>query len=294
MKNFFPRDHYHLKIKFLKSIQSMPGLNKLANINGTMRIIVLTLFLITLCMESTSAQYNQTIRTARPGASIGPFTVGKGIFQFQSGVDYYGSKSSDLKVNGFVSNTVMRLGLTETFEISTLIDYRNESVTQEGSEISKQGVSAMDVGMRYHILDGHGLVPNICFQIRFRMPVLGEDYEIDDMAPRVVVALNQFLTDNLVLTSNWGAVWNGVTSSPNGTYTINLAFPITKKLGSFVETFGTYGHGNFNTNFDTGLGLLLTNDLQLDLYGGYGSNSGVKDYFISMGVSVRTKRNEQK
>jgi len=30
--------------------------------------------------------------------------------------------------------------------------------------------------------------------------------------------------------------------------------------------------------------------LQLDLYGGYGNNYGVSDYFISTGVSWRTRK----
>ncbi len=263
-----------------------------------MRIIYLvTVFTATFLMTA-SAQFNETIRTGRPGQAIGAFTTGHKIFQVQSGVDYFSSKNTglNLKTEGYLSNTVMRMGLTEPFELSALIEYRNETITDTETNEKTQlsGFSAIDFGMRYHIFSGKGLVPNIGFQIRMRLPILGEDYEIKDMAPRFIIVTSQRLSETFTLISNIGASWNGIDGSPTGTYVFNLSFPFNDKFGAFVESFGGLRQGVLTSNIDTGFAYLISNDFQLDVYGGYGNNLGVKDFFVSLGISVRTKRNEQK
>lgn len=251
--------------------------------------IILAMLLVA---RNSVAQFNETIRTGRPGNAIGAFTVGHGIFQVQSGIDYFYSEhmEQDLSTSGWLNNTVMRLGLTEPFEISALLEYRTENVVNGDAETTQHGLSALDLGMRYHIFTGKGAAPNIGFQIRMRLPVLSEAYEIKDMAPRFIVVTSQRLGDTFTLITNWGASWNGNDSAPRGTYVINFSFPFTERVGAFVETYGGLQRGVFTSEFDTGLAWLLNDDLQFDLSAGYGSNHGVKNYFVSTGVSWRSRK----
>jgi len=260
-----------------------------------MRLTFRTFFplIISLAAIQTGfGQYWETIRSGRPGQSIGPFTVGKNILQIQSGMDVFGfeNNTANVKGDGFLNNTVVRYGIGERFEISALADFRFETINSGGTETDLSGLAAFDVGGRYHIYSGQDLVPSVGFQLRFRLPVLSEDYKIDDVAPRFVIITNQQLSETFTLFTNWGASWNGVNSTATGFYTINLAFPISGKLGGFIENYGSITDGNFDSRFDAGLAFLVNNDLQLDLLGGPGRNDGVKDYFISVGVSWRTKR----
>ncbi len=247
--------------------------------------------LLLLSVQSAFGQYNETIRSGRPGQSIGPFTVGKGILQIQSGVDFYGSENKDFGVSGsgFVHNTVVRYGIFERFEISGLVDYRNEKFKATGSETDAGGLSALDLGGRYEFLEGKGAIPTIGFQMRVRLPVLSEDYQIDNIAPRFLFVTGQKLSDTFTLTTNWGGSWNGVNSVGTAVYVINLSFPLTDKLGGFVENYGDITDGDFDSRFDAGLAYLSNNDLQWDILGGLGNNDGVSDYFVSVGVSWRTK-----
>lgn len=237
------------------------------------------------------AQFNETIRTGRPGQAIGAFTVGHKIFQVQSGFDYFKSSTSSSNfAEGFLNNTVMRFGLTEPFEISALVEYKTETITANGLKSEANGLSALDVGMRYHIFTGKGLIPNIGFQLRTRLPVLSEAYEIKDLAPRFILVTSQKLSDTFTLITNLGAAWNGNDSSPRGTYVVNLSFPFNNSFGAFLETYGGLQNGIGTINFDTGLAWLINPDLQIDIYSGYGSNQGVQDFFLSLGVSWRTAR----
>lgn len=244
---------------------------------------------ITACQ----AQFNETIRTGRPGQAIGAFTVGHTIFQVQSGFDYYKSTTSaTIFSEGFLNNTVMRFGLTEPFEVSALVEYKTETITDNDVKTEANGLSALDLGMRYHIYTGKGLVPNVGFQIRTRLPVLSEDYKIKDLAPRFILVTSQKLSDKFTFITNWGAAWNGNDSAPRGTYVVNLSFPFNDSFGAFIETFGGLQKGTSTINFDTGLAWLINPDLQLDLYSGYGNNQGINDFFLSLGVSWRTSRAE--
>ncbi len=251
-----------------------------------------TALLLASIIGSLSAQYQPTIRTARPGQSIGPFTVGKNIFQVQSGFDAFGSKNknSGEQINGVLHNTVIRYGLAERFEISTLINYNSVTKKIFNQEEKTSGLDALDIGCRYEIFESQGILPNIGFQVRFRLPVLSEDYKIDHLAPRFILVTNQKISKTFTLFTNWGGAWDGNNGDFVGSYTINLAFPITKKLGSYVENYGNISNGKVENRWDTGIGYLVTNNFQLDTYGGYGQNHGVRDWFISIGISVRTDR----
>jgi hypothetical protein len=251
----------------------------------------LYLFLVFYLIGITSllAQFNETIRTGRPGQSIGAFTVGKGFFQIQSGVDYFSSENSSYRSNGMLSNTVIRYGLTEPFEISALIEYKGEHVENGSVSQNDNGFSAVDLGMRYHIYTGKGLVPSVAFQIRWRIPRVGGDYEIDQWAPRFLVVTSQQLSNKLSFITNWGASWNGNNAIPQGNYTANLSYALTSNFGVFIENYGSLQQSDFDTFLDGGIAFLVSNNLQLDLYSGFGQNDGVKDFYTSVGVSWRTK-----
>ena len=79
------------------------------------------------------AQFNETIRTGRPGQSINPFTVGRGMLQFQQGYTFDKSETETdanrlMFMNGVRENStfenVIRYGIMERVEINAAIDYK--------------------------------------------------------------------------------------------------------------------------------------------------------------------------
>lgn len=71
-------NYYRKRLRNLPKSRHWPVLKKLSTT------------LLTICSISTflSAQFNPTIRTGRPGQSIGPYTVGREVFQVQTGMGY--------------------------------------------------------------------------------------------------------------------------------------------------------------------------------------------------------------
>lgn len=236
-------------------------------------------------------QFYETINSSRPGQSIGAYTVGRGVFQIQSGIDNFGYTNDNIssKDRGYLSNTAVRFGLTDSFEVGAFFEYRNETVTAANYSSSRAGVSNCLIGLRHQISAGKGLAPSIGFQFRLRLPVMDDYYKIDNIAPSFVFVTSQKLSDRFTLITNLGGSWNGADATPVGTYTINLSCAFTDTFGAFVESYGSFTHGAFETRFDTGVAWLATKNLQLDLLGGFGRNQGLNDYFVSTGFSWRTR-----
>ncbi len=218
--------------------------------------------------------------------------MGKNIFQLQSGVDYFGYENTNTGITGtgYLTNTALRFGLTEMFEVGAFFEYKTESVTENDIASNFNGLSNMIIGLRHQISIGEGLKPGIGFQFRLRLPVMSEYYNIDNVAPSFVFVTSQQLSKSVTFITNLGGSWNGLDSTPTGIYTINLSCAFTDTFGAFIENYGSLTQGTFETRFDTGVAWLVTPNLQLDLLGGFGNNHGLHDYFLSTGVSWRTGR----
>ncbi|MDZ4667843.1 MAG: transporter [bacterium] len=250
-----------------------------------MKISVLTISVFFLNLSFLFAQYNETIRTGRPGQAIGAFTVGKNILQFQQGVDYNSYLTSQNKTNIYVSNNVIRYGIMETVELSALIDYQNLRNKSDSVQTELKGLSNLHLGFRVHVNNKNGWVPTTGFQMRVKMPNVSRDFGASKPATVMVFVANWSLPKSMSLASNWILSYNGNNPNATGKYVINLGFPIHKKLSGFIENYGQLSGGEFQQRFDGGFAYLLNNNVQLDLSAGYGNNKGIQDYFVSTGIS---------
>ena len=233
------------------------------------------------------AQFGEIIRTGRPGQAIGPFTVGKNVLHFQQGLDYYAVSNFANKNYGFVNNNVIRFGILETVELSTLIEYEYNNSETNLSSIESSGISNLHLGFRVHLTDQKGIVPTTGFQMRLKIPSISKDFGSKSLAPIMVFVANWNLPKNCSLGTNWILSYSGNDIYPTGKYVLNFGFPIANKFSGFVENYGQLHQFTTETRFDGGFAYLLNNNVQFDISSGYGNNKGVKDYFISTGISWR-------
>ncbi|MFH1321824.1 MAG: transporter [Bacteroidota bacterium] len=266
--------------------------------------------MISFCTTSALAQYSETISSGRPGQAITPTTVGKKIFQLETGIALGGYEGDILlhKGQSYTISTLFRFGLTETFEINTGWDLRSVRINMPDdsvfsfnswnfsklgekyrnmldSTINIGGLNLSTLGMRYNIIEGKGIVPAVGFQFTIKLNILNGDYNPDNIAPQFLLVTSQNLSERFSLTANLGADWSGNSASPTGIYVVNLAFSFFEKWGGFIENYGSFDDKTFDTKFDAGIAYLVNNNLQLDLLGGAGKNNDLFDYFISIGIS---------
>jgi len=249
------------------------------------RAFVISVLLV--ASQAVQGQYNESIRTGRPGQAIGAFTVGKNILQFQQGFDF-GSFTNPLYTPfGLSSNNVVRFGILEAFEISALVDFQHDRRNYDNITYSESGLSNLHLGFRAHINRQNGWIPSTAVQLRLKMTCLSEEYRINYIAPVMVLVAGWGLPENMSITTNWILSYSGYDPVPTGKYVLNFAFPVYKNLSGFVENYGQVREDVFQTRFDGGLAYLVNNNFQLDISAGYGSNQGVQDYFVSTGISWR-------
>lgn len=253
------------------------------------RIITILLVLVGVAAHS---QYNETIRSGRPGQAIGPYTVGKGVFQVQAGAEYYHNTKdeSDDKENIINPNAVLRYAISDHFEINTGVGYEFKNEKLVSGSIDSDYLSSLSLGTRINLNDGENGWPAMGIQVSAKFPIDKEKNspKIDGIAPKAVFIVSQSLTDKLGLTVNFGSDYDFDTFNPTWKYVLNLSYSINDKVGVFVEPYGAFtGAEDHAIKFDAGVSYLVNNDLQLDLLGGYGDNHGMQEYMVGAGISWR-------
>jgi len=233
------------------------------------------------------AQFGESIRTGRPGQAIGAFTVGKNVIQLQQGLDFHSLIDTDFPPNTYLSHNVIRFGISETVELSALIEYQNVNSKTDSSTLTLNGLSNMHFGFRVHLNNQKGWIPTTGFQMRLKLPGISSDFGTNSVASIMVFVANWRLPKNMRFGTNWVLSYSGNDPSATGKYVLNFGFPLYKNWSGFVENYGQIRETKFQTRFDGGLAYMVNKDVQLDLSAGYGNNQNVQDYFVSTGVSYR-------
>jgi len=264
---------------------------------------VVVLLLTFLWSNTTFSQFNETIRADRPGEALTPFSVGARVLQVQAGLGYLKYSKLDYELsdagtsvvgNSFLSSLVVRMGLTERFELSAGMGYTNGKIENTFFSTNEDGISALSFGLRSTIFVGEGWIPSVGFLVDFGLPWLSGEYDSRYIRPSFALLTNQRMGEKFGLTTNWGLLWNGDVASPFAKYVINVSYDINAKLSVFLEPYGYIQEGLWEPHIDGGAGYLITNNLQLDLSAGYGAGENeYRDWFIIAGVSWRIRFKEK-
>lgn len=247
---------------------------------------LLSAFLFLLIHHTLSAQFAETIRSGRPGQAIGAYSVGKNVFQVQSGLTNNDYSTEDPNINirdeEWLHATVLRYGLTERLEISTVLG------GQFGDEV-RNGVNNTQIGLRYNFFGNEGARPAVDLQARLLLPWGMEEIRREKIGTRILLGTGNALTNRLGLTTNLGLTLNQ--DRPNiYFYALALGYSLTDRLGAFVEIYDNFADfSNLELDFDLGLGYFVTNDLKLDISTGWqdSSSTEIDNWFVDFGISFR-------
>ncbi|MEM8523510.1 MAG: transporter [Bacteroidota bacterium] len=250
-----------------------------------MRSLFGTVFFLFL-YTSMSAQFAENIRSGRPGQFIGPYTLGAKVLQVQSGLNY---NSIDFDLNEersfYLFNNVIRLGLVEKWEVSGVLNWRQDRFVINGEEERTSGVSNTQLGVRYNILEGTSTRPAIGIQGRVLLRAQSEPYRRQQLGSTFILIVAQNINDWLSIIGNGGLSWRDNNSSPRSFYAVGANYTLSEKWSAFSEIYGNIE--GFNANFDAGLAYLINEDFQLDVFGGWQGQEGVQDWFLEGGISWR-------
>ncbi|PPK88039.1 outer membrane putative beta-barrel porin/alpha-amylase [Neolewinella xylanilytica] len=243
------------------------------------------LFLCLLLPVLLAAQYRPTIVTGRPGQSIGGLTVGRRVYQIQTGlnVNWIG-EGADKRTN-LTETTVIRVGLLDHLELSGVIAGASVASAANGRTTRERGISNTQLGLRYNLLQNAGWRPSLAVQGRALLTAQDEAFRRDHTGANFIVSAGWSLTSATGLTLNLHRSWSGNNTRTTG-YTSALGFSLGENWSSFVEMYGSLSDGA-TANFDGGFGRLVGDNLLLDVSAGWQGRDGLTDYFIDFGLSFR-------
>lgn len=245
-------------------------------------ILFLAVFLFPILLFG---QFGESIRTGRPGQAIGAFSLGQRVFQLQTGYTYNNIEDEENQLKSSIQSSVLRLGITERFEFSGVINWQSDKVINDAFQGYLGGISNTQIGGRLNLSKNKGWLPTICIQGRLLLKAQSEPYQRAKLGSRFVLATGNKISDKLSVGTNWGITWKGNGQDPTASYVLNLSYSLNDKLGMFTEIYGQLN--DFNSSFDTGLSYLINNNFQLDVSTGWQGQNATSNWFIDFGFSWR-------
>jgi hypothetical protein len=244
------------------------------------------LFLLLSLIPSLSwGQYHPTIRSGRPGQSIGPYTTGLGVLQLQAGINYNRIEGANSETDVFLENNILRWGIRERIELSGGVNWRQRETLRNGNETQSRGLSRVQLGGRFNLLRQHGIIPAIGIQGRARLGLPVVNWRDPQLGSTFILATGHSIGDRWGVTTNWGVSWAGTGEQARPFYTTCVSFSLTDRFGTFAEVYGNLD--DFTTNFDAGFAYLVGNNFQLDFSAGWQGDSGQRNWFVDGGLSYR-------
>lgn len=217
----------------------------------------------------------------RPGIAESPFTVAPRTFQLETGFDYYKRTSGEIY---FLPVTLFRMGLSNNTELR--ISAKN--ILDKTSTQKLKGFSPLTVGIKTHIIEQRGWIPETDILVDLIIPLSNADLQPAKMGHDVLLLFQNDLSSKAAINYNVGLIWDGFSNESLFTASFCFNYLPTNKVGLFVEYFdflrmkGAKEHG-----IDGGFTFLLWPLVQADFSAGVSWADGNQNHFVSSGISFR-------
>ncbi len=254
--------------------------------NTTLKILKGNSILILLvCVSITNQVLAQSelneLTVDRPGIAEAPFTVSPGTYQLETGFDYYNRTNGEIY---FLPVSLFRTGLSKQAELRITV----KNILDKTTSAKLKGISPLSVGIKTHIIEQRGWVPETDVLVDVIVPLGNSDLQPNQIGHDILLLFQNNLSSKTAINYNIGLIWDGFSDQELFTASFCFNYLPTKKMGFFIEYYdflrrkGIKEHG-----IDGGLTFLLHPQIQADLSAGISWITGNTNHFVSSGVSFR-------
>ena len=262
-----------------------------------------------------NAQYTNVINSNRPGFSESPYSVGKGIYQLETGLFFNSSKivRTFTIPRSFGTNLVFRTSFfKEKLEFNTNLTFQNDKVAFKNvftSHYFTKGLSNFSLGAKYlvyekeyedkskeirswkrrHAFDWKRAIPSVAIYVGLNTNFVGDIYKLEGMTPKVGVLLQNNLSKKFnvvtnIFYDNIGSDYSEISYILTGTYSLN------KDWSTFLEHKGSYTKYQINNDFGVGIAYLSSRHFQIDASTRLNFNGKTTEHYAAIGFSFRLDR----
>ena len=247
-----------------------------------MRTSLSLLFLLSFaCLNA-----QEVIFTDRPNVTDAVGVLNKGTMQVELG--YLNLKSGDGAAESNFStipNFSFKYGLTDKIELRLLTNY---AISDNPGVDEVSGLTPITFSPKFFLLEQNGIIPKTTLAAGLTFPDVGEEaFQVQDMNYNFRI-LFEYQFNKLTWTNSLGYDFLDNDISVLA-YTSVLGYPITDKLGSFLELYG-YNDSETNLdaqNLDFGLTYLISNKVQIDAIYGFNIDSNEDSSLFGFGLGYK-------
>lgn len=246
---------------------------------------------------------DEPISTDRPDFTESTDVVPRGWFQLEGGYTYTWNRSPDARsLDHTFPEFLLRVGLLQHTELR--IGWEGLSLTEETfhgvTPVGRprtfhnhdDGATDLSFGIKQHLLERDGLVPDFSVIAALSMPTGGPTKSSGDVDPEIKLLWGYPLTEKLTLSGNANVA---MPSDGDGRFlqpaaSVSLAYSIAEWMGAYVEYFGFYPNERDEDcahYANGGFTFPIAQHLQFDVRVGAGLNEEADDLFTGFGFAIR-------
>ncbi len=238
----------------------------------------------------TGVQAQTTIQTDRPDQTECPFTTPVGYMQVENGFTY---ENIDKNIKSITLPTILwKYGINKNFEFRLI----TEANTAKSNGFKASGLVPTIIGFKVSVSEEKGIIPATGFIGHLSIPnAASKNFKASYFAPSFRFNMQHTLSKKFTLAYNLGAELDGETPEPTFIYTLTSGMSVTEKLGAYIELYG-FAPQNQSADHraDGGLTYLITNDVMVDISGGFGITEKSPDNYFALGFSYRFNTRKSK
>jgi hypothetical protein len=243
--------------------------------------VTLLFVLFAICFTNLYAQ--TTIQTDRPDQTECPFITPASFIQAENGFTYENIDKNNKSIT--LPTILWKYGLNKNFELRLI----TEANTIKAMSNKVSGFVPTIIGFKVSVSEEKGIIPATGFIGHLAIPnAASTKFKASYYAPSFRFNMQHTLSNKFTLAYNLGAEWNGESPEPTFIYTLTSGMSITEKLGAYIELYGFAPQNQYaDHRADGGFTYLISNDVMVDISGGFGITEQSPDNYFALGFSYR-------
>jgi hypothetical protein len=247
--------------------------------------IIFVCFYYSFSVNVIAQTIQTSIQTDRPDQTECPFITPKGFVQAENGFTYENIDKDNKLIT--LPTILWKYGVNKNFEFRLITEAN--TIKSFGNKIS--GLVPTIIGFKVSVSEEKGIIPATGFIGHLSLPnAASKNFKASYYAPSFRFNMQHTLSNKFTLAYNLGAEWDGETPEPTFIYTLTSGMSITEKLGAYIELYGFAPQNNIaDHRADGGFTYLISNDVMVDISGGFGISKHSPQSYFALGFSYRIK-----
>jgi len=263
------------------------------------------------------AQYTDVINSNKPGFSESPYSVGKGVYQFESNVFLRNTAitSTFSKPQSLGIDLLFRTSFfLDKLELNAQLTYQKDKVAFKNiftSQYFTSGLSNMTIGAKYLVyqqaykdkskeirswkrknaFDLARLIPSVAVYLGMNTDFVNDIHKTGSITPKMGLLLQQNLTQDFNVITNF--YYNNIgTDFAQYSYIITLTQSFSNRWSAFFENQMVFQKDQDNLDLGAGLAYLYSRNLQFNTSARLVFEGKTQGYYAGLGVSYRINKHQ--